>query len=197
VVLRGVGPIGLYLDFKEINHLARRLYGLSDWHWLMVQKSTSEIESFTRHAISALSRSLKNQQAHGQAFIAVRHPRVAEISREIDPAIRIMASPDRITATSSTEAVLKDFETFAPYHPEFIELKYLKHGLDPSIRDWAHRKGIKILYNQILQTDPSQFEGKYADRLGVLIHDLMTLGTDILIQTNTPREVQGILGKSH
>ena len=51
----------------------------------------------------------------------------------------------------------------------------------------------QILYDQIPQTDPTQFEGAYRDDLGRLYSDIVELGSDVMIQTNTPGAVQSLI----
>jgi|GEM_PF-5179285 len=191
------GPIAFYLDFKEINHLARRLYNLPDWHWIMGSWSTERIEGFTRKKIQDLSTSLSQARAHDKAFIVVRHPRIAAMAREIDPGIRIMASPDNITSQTSADEWIGTMEPFLVYDPEFIEIKYLNHIRDPRIRAWAREHHLKILYDEIPQSDTSQFEGVYHDDLGRLFSDIVEQGADIMIQTNTPDAVQSLIDKRH
>ncbi len=189
------GPIALYLDFKEINHLARRLYDLSDWHWIIGSWSTEKIEEFTRKALQNLSTALGHAKAHGQAFIAVRHPRVAALARAVDPDIRIMASPDNVTSKTSADEWIRAMEPFLAYAIQIIEIKYLNHMRDPRIRAWAREHHLKILYDQIPQTDTSQFEGVYHDDLGRLFLDIVEQGANIMIQTNTPDAVQSLIDK--
>ncbi|MBI5209397.1 MAG: hypothetical protein HY927_05420 [Elusimicrobia bacterium] len=188
------GPIALYLDFKETNHLSRRLYGLSEWHWIIGSWSTERIEAFTRKALEDLSAVLGRARAHGKTFIAVRHPRVAALAREVDPGIRIMASPDTVTPETTAEEWIRAMEPFLASRPELVEIKYLRHMRDPKIRAWARERRLKILYDQIPQTDTTQFEGAYQDDLGRLIRDIVDLGSDVMIQTNTPEAVRSLVG---
>ena len=187
------GPIALYLDFKEINHLARRLYDLPDWHWIIGSWSTERIEDFTRAAIQNLSATLSGAEAHDKVFIAVRHPRIAALVRETDPRIAMMASPDDVGPQTSADDWIRSVEPFMAYGPKLVEVKYLDQMRDPKIRAWARAHGLKILYDQIPQTDPTQFEGAYRDDLGRLLSDIVELGPDVMIQTNTPAAVQSFI----
>lgn len=184
-VVKTKTPISLYVDFKPINNYTRRLYGLSDWHWIRTSWNDAQIRGFTRGAISHLSQELSSAKAHDKVFIAVRHPEIAKMTKEVDPKIITMASPDNVTKSFTTKQLIESMEEFMPYKPKLVEVKYLEHILDPEFRAWAKEKKVKIFFNQIEQVDTRQFEGIYQNNVEKLLDDLTAPGSDIMLQTNT------------
>lgn len=188
-VIKTKSPLGLYIDFKPINNYTRRLYGLSDWHWIRTSWNDAQMKGFTRGSLVHLSNELKATEAHGKVFIAVRHPEIAKMTKEVDPKIVTMASPDNVTKNFTTDQFIEALEPFLAYDPKIIEVKYLEHMLDPKLRAWAKERKIKIFFNQIEQVDARQFEGIYRDNLNKLLDDLTAPGQDVMLQTNTVEEL--------
>jgi hypothetical protein len=193
-VVRSQVPLSIYIDFKPLNNYTRRLYGLSDWHWIRNSWSNEKLHRFTEDALTNLSRQLGEHGAHDRTFIAVRHPKVAKMAKQIDPKINLMASPDTVTKEMSAGELITAFIDFNIANPKIIEIKYLNHLLDPKVRQWAKSRGYKILYNQIEQTDPGQFMGIYQDNLPRLLDDILGAQDDIILQTNTVKELNNYLG---
>ena len=196
-VIKTKTPLSLYIDFKPVNNYTRRLYGLSDWHWIRTSWSDAQLRGFTRGSIVHLSDELKLAKAHDKVFIAVRHPEIAKMTKEVDPKIVTMASPDHVTKNFSTQEFIKAVEEFLPYQPKIVEVKYLEHILDPTFRAWAKEKKLKIFFNQIEQVDIRQFEGIYRDNLAKLLDDLTAPGNDLLLQTNSVEELSKAFGKRY
>ena len=188
-------PIAIYIDFKPINNYTRRLYGLSDWHWIRNSWSDEQLRGFTTNSLRKLSEVLNINDGHKNSYIAVRHPEIAKICKSIDDKIIMMASPDNISNIDNSDEFIAKFEPFKEFGPKLIEIKYLKHVTDPKIRHWARRNGFKIMFNNISQGDTTQFDGIYKDNQAQLIEDLLKEGGDIVIQTNTISELKNILRK--
>lgn len=196
-VIKTKTPLSLYVDFKPINNYTRRLYGLSDWHWIRTSWNDAQMRGFTRGSLVHLSEELKKAEAHDKVFIAVRHPEIAKMTKEVDPKIVTMASPDNVTKNFTTEQLISSMEEFLPYGPKVLEVKYLEHILDPKFRAWAKEHKLKIFFNQIEQVDTRQFEGIYHNNLDKLLDDLTAPGSDIMLQTNTVDRLTEAFGKRY
>ncbi|MBF0410272.1 MAG: hypothetical protein HQM10_23200 [Candidatus Riflebacteria bacterium] len=182
-------PIFYYLDVKDLNALARRLNNLPTWDWDRNWMTTDEQIAFTARVFKGLSDTLKAHRAHEKVFLCVRHEKVAEIARKIDPKIKIMASTENANINTRPADLIRELEKFSAFKPEFYEIKYLNHILSPEIRYFIQNQKSQAFYNKITQTDPGQFEGRYKDNLPLLLQTIMETGRDVFIQTNTVPEV--------
>ncbi len=183
----------IYVDLKATNHLARRLEGLSDWHWIRNSWSLEQLTDFTRETIQSLSSSLFKYSAHGKVFITVRHPQVAQMVRDIDPHINFMVSTELVGVDSSADDFIREMSKFLYLEPELVEVKFLPHILDPKVRMWAKQNHLQLFFNQIKEVDMRQFEGIYKDDLPRLLDDLLKEGDDIMLQTNTVEALKSYL----
>ena len=185
----------IFLDFKPINNLALRLYGLSDWNWILGSYDLSQLQQYTRNAIEQLSLSLSAMGAHRKTFVAARHPQVDRLIKLVDPQINVMISPESVRPKMkfSPEEAIAAFEEVNLSPGTLIEIRYLAHLMSPQIRGWAKARGLVIFYNQIHQTDISQFRGPYQNNLPRLYQDLFSQGSDLWVQTNTPRELRDFI----
>ena len=188
-------PTTIYIDFKAINNLPRRLYNLSDWNWIKNSWSLDRLTKYTSDSLKTLSDTLKRNKSYDKTFFAVRHPDVAKMSYEIDPRMHFMASPESIVAQSPIDFVIGEFEKFKPYKPQIYEVKYLAHITDPKLRAWAKSNKVKLLFNHIEQGDKLQFEGQYWGNTKKLLDDLLKDGDDLLIQTNHVQELKNLLNE--
>jgi hypothetical protein len=136
---------------------------------------------------------LREEDAHELVFVPVRDPLTAAIARDVDPRMRLMVSPESVSFESTEEQVLAALDEHAALHPELVELKYLHHLRAPRLRQWARAHGARVLYDEIKETDPSQFTGQYENNLGRLIDDILEDGEDVMIQTNTVGELRDAL----
>lgn len=183
----------LYLDFKPLNNYVRRLYGLSDWHWIRKLWSLNKLKRFSEESLQVLSKELSKYNGHGKTYIAARHPKIAKMISRIDQKINFMASPDSITQDMSSSELINEFRGFMKYKPKFIEIKYLDHILDRDIRSWAKENNFKIMFNHISEGDISQFEGIYKNNQNQLINDILKDSKNLIIQTNTIKFLQAHL----
>lgn len=183
-------PVFYYVDFKDSNVISRLIDGLSVWDWERASWSYGDLYAFTTAALQNVVRTIEERGAVDKCIMVARHPLIAKILLRTNPDIKVMASSDRISQNSSAEEVISEMEMFASYGARLFEVKFLKHIRSPDIRAAAKRLGYKLLYNEITQTDPSQFEGTYHGNLAKLLTDILEPGADILIQTNTVREVR-------
>ncbi|MBI4862557.1 MAG: hypothetical protein HY815_20200, partial [Candidatus Riflebacteria bacterium] len=186
-------PVFYYLDLKDINPLARRLIRLSCWDWERNSWSTSRLVAYTRALFSSLSAVLTRCEAHDKVFVAVRHEALADMVREIDPRIKIMASTERAVAATPVREFVVELQRFEPHHPELVEVKFLGHIVEPELHGEARARGWQLFYNEIVQTDRSQFEGRYEGNLPLLIKDILAPSPDVFIQTNTVPELVDLL----
>jgi glycerophosphoryl diester phosphodiesterase len=177
-----------YLDLKDLNGLSRRLWNLRSWDWQKNAKSYEELEAEARAVITRLADHLERHQAFDRIFIPVRHPFIAKLVREIEPRIAIMMSTEVSPEASASELIDK-FNQYLPFKPELAEIKYLGHLKNESLRSMLRTNNIKVFFDQLMETDPSQFQGVYRGDLRRLLYDVIADGPDIIIQSNTPKEV--------
>lgn len=186
-----------YIDFKDANFIGRVIENQSIWDWERASWSYGDLYDFTARAIEGLVKTLETHQGVEKCLVVARHPLIVKMIQRLNPRVRILASTDLVGPDASPDAVVAEMKKFAVYRPALFEIKYLKHILSPNVRLAASRLGFKLFYDMIAQTDPKQFEGPYRDNLPKLLDDILRLGDDILIQTNTVREVRTYLDRRY
>jgi hypothetical protein len=192
------GRVLLFLDFKPVNNLARRLYGLHDREWIYSKESTHQLANRALLALQSLDQVLAREQAYDYAFIPARHPEIARLAKLVNPKIHYMLCPEKLTWHEGNggfdpKDVIAAFEEFGPRPGDMIEIRYLAHVLDPRIRRWARERQLKILFDEIDNTDGWQFGGRYAGNDFLRYQDILALGEDVIIQTNTPNKLHYFL----
>lgn len=187
------GPLALYIDDKDLVALARRLSGLPNWDWDRDSWSTDKLRTFTREAVLSLAASLEKNDGFDNAFVCVRHPEEGRLVNEIVPRIRLMVSSDEVKPDSSAAEFIAAYSQYKGVRAELMEVKYLKHVLDKQVHEFARAQGWQVFYNQIVETDKSQFEGEYAGNLPRLISRILEVSKDVFLQTNTVPELARVL----
>lgn len=186
-------PLVYYLDTKDLIALARRQSKLGNWDWDRNSWSAERMEEFTKKVIVGLSRELSEHKAFGKAFICVRHPMVAQLFNELAPDVALMVSSEEVTSDSDSKAFIEAYSKYVHLKANLIEVKHLHHMLDPAIHQFAKKHGWQVFYDEIPDTDKSQFEGEYKDNLPLLISRIVGVQPDVFIQTNTVKDLQGVL----
>jgi hypothetical protein len=186
-------PLFYYLDAKDLVALARRSSNLGNWDWDRNSWSNEKLEEFTKKVMTGLNRELEEHQAFGKTFLCVRHPKEAELVNAVSPKMAVMVSSEEVTPDSDGQSFIQAYSKYSHVKAQFVEVKYLRHVLDPVVQQFAKRQGWQVFYNKILETDKSQFEGEYKDNLPLLVSRIVETEPDVFIQTNTVKELNSVL----